>query len=253
MFDNIENLKIISSLRRPCRAFNKIENRASNSFIIRVSGSAEYDFYDKKITVNPGEMVFLPQGVCYEYRRVSEGDSIYTSINFQGDFENPKPMFYSLENFYELDYISNRFSNVWSFGTSAEKYRCISVFYELLSYLSTVEKSSYGDKRKFEIIEPAIDYLKEHIYDCSLKANMLHRLCGISHTYFRQIFTARFNMNPQSYIISKRVSHAKTIIDSGDYNTIGEVAMLSGFNDALYFSKVFKKIYGSCPSEINCD
>lgn len=251
MFDDIENLKIISSLHRPCKGSNKIENRNSNSFIIRVTGSVVYDFYDKKIVVNPGEMMFLPRGICYEYEKISEGESVYTSINFDGDIKNAEPMSYSLKNFYDAEYMSNRFSDMWNFGSAAERYRCMSVFYELLSYLSAVEKASYGDRKKFEKIDQAIDYLKEHIYDCSLKTDDLHKLCGISHTYFRQIFVSRFNMNPQSYITAKRLSHAKSIIDSGDYNTIGEVAMSSGFSDALYFSKIFKKTYGCSPSEIN--
>ncbi len=251
MFDNIENLKIISSFHRQSRSYNKIENRATNSFIIRASGSVLYDFSGKKILVNPGEMVFLPKGVCYEYTTTSDTASTYTSINFQGDFATSHPASYSLGDFHDADYIINHFPDQWSFGSSAEKYKCVSLFYNLLSYVSAIENLSYAEKRKFGIIEPAVEYLKKHIYDRSLKIDKLHRLCGISNTYFRQIFVSRFNMTPQNYIISKRISHAKHTIECGDFDTISEVALSAGFNDPLYFSKLFKQIYGMAPSEIN--
>lgn len=251
MFNNIENLKIVSSLHRACKPYNKTKKRKTNSFIIRVTGSVLYDFYNKTIQLNPGEMIFLPEGISYEHKALSDKPCIYTSINFMGDFNSCEPKVYSLEDFYEADYISNHFSDLWNLGTQAEKYKCISMFYSLLSYVCAIENSSYSEKRKFGIIEPALIYLKEHIYDCSLKTDKLHRLCGISDTYFRQIFISRFGTTPQKYIIAKRLSHAKSIIDSGDFHTIGEVALSVGFNDPLYFSKVFKKAYGISPTNIN--
>lgn len=251
MFDNIENLKIISSLHRVNRPCIRIENRRANTFFIRTRGCVLYDFYDRTMLVNEGEIAFIPKNSSYVAKTFSD-DAMYTSIIFEGDFTvKPEPACYCLENFHEAGYIANRFSDMWNFGTQAEKYKCISLFYSLLSYLSTLESASYDQKKKFEIIAPAVDYLKEHVYDCTLTTDMLHCLCGISDTYFRQIFISRFGMTPQKYIISKRLSHAKTIISSGDFNTIGEVALSIGFNDPLYFSKVFKKTYGISPSDLN--
>lgn len=88
------------------------------------------------------------------------------------------------------------------------------------------------------------------MYDCSLNIHKLHNLCDISDTYFRQIFVLKFGTTPQKYITSRRLSHAKSIIDSGDFHTISEVAASVGFSDPLYFSKVFKKMYGVSPSDL---
>lgn len=251
MFDNIENLKIISTMQRACKPYVKVENRKTHSFFIRVRGSVIYNFYDKNILTNKGELIFIPKGSSYTATSLSD-DSMYTAIHFEGDFiEKPQPNCYSLENFCDAEYIGNCFPDMWHFGTQAEKYQCLSLFYSLLSHLSTIENASYFQKNKLEIIDPAVAYLKEHLYDCSLKVDKLHHLCGISDTYFRQIFASRFGTTPQNYILSKRISHAKAIISSGDFNTIGEVASSIGFSDPLYFSKVFKKTYGISPSNIN--
>ena len=247
MFDSIENLKIISTLHRKNRTSNKIENRATHSFLIRVKGSVLYDFYDKTILANEGDIMFIPKGTSYEYRILSE-DTFYSSINFEADFKDClRPKCYPFENFYKSDYVSSHFSDMWNLGTWADKYKCISLFYELLSYLSSIENSTYSEKTKYEIIEPAIQYLKNNIYNCSLRVDKLHKLCGISNTYFRQIFVSRFSVTPQEYIVLKRLSHARTIFDSGDYDTVKEVALSVGYNDPLYFSKAYKKAYGKSP------
>lgn len=58
-------------------------------------------------------------------------------------------------------------------------------------------------------------------------------------------------MNPQDYITAKRLFHAKSILDSGDFDSIREIALSVGYSDPLYFSKVFKKRYGVSPSVVN--
>lgn len=251
MFENIENLKIISTLHRANKPYVKIEDRKTNSFFLRVKGGILYDFGDKKILAKEGDIVFMPKHSSYTAKALCENPA-YTSIHFDADFSKPpKPSCFSLEDFYEADYIKNCFSDMWNFGTPSEKYRCFSVFYNLLSYLSNIESTSPLEKNKFKTIAPAVEYLRLHIYDSDLKIDKLHRLCGISNTYFRQIFVTKFGTTPQNYILSKRLSHAKAIIRSGDFNAINEVALSVGFNDALYFSRAFKKMYGVSPSQAN--
>ena len=55
-------------------------------------------------------------------------------------------------------------------------------------------------------------------------------------------------MTPQKYIITKRLSYAKAILDSGNFETIAQVAAAAGYTDPLYFSQSFRKKYGFPPS-----
>ncbi len=250
VFENMENLKIVSSLRQNSKKNSKIESRSSHGFLIRLSGAVRYDFEDKSITVNAGEMIFIPQGTNYEYTTLSE-KSLYTSINFRADIENAEVRLYSMDSFCEAEYINDKFSDIWKFGTYSDKYKCLAMFYNLVSYVSNIEHLDYSQKKKLHIIEPAVDYLKKHIYDPLLTADKLHLMCGISDTYFRKIFISRFGTTPQKYIISKRISHAKSIIESGDFETVKEVAYFVGYRDPLYFGKVFRKTYGMSPTQVN--
>ena len=250
MLGLIENVDICSSFKSQSHSYGKKENRISHGFIFKIKGYSEYIFEDKKITVNAGQVIFLPQGSSYKY--YSHGDdTLYTSINFYANIENPSPLVYSLEDYLASDFIYESFTQLWRFGSLSDKYKCLSAFYDFLAYIQRVDHLSNISKNKYYIIEPAIDYLKEHLFDCHLKIDNLHRLCCISDTYFRKIFLSRYNTTPQEYVISKRLSHAMSIIESGDFMSISEVAEQVGYKDPLYFSKAFKKLYGFAPSEIN--
>ena len=249
MFDNIEKIKIASVLRRVSKPSAHVPGRNAHGLNIRVSGENQYTFSDKQVTVKAGEVIFIPKGTVYHYK-TTEG-SICTTINIECDFNIAHPVVFSLKDFGELDFLCNRFADLWKFGTIGDKCECISKFYSLLSFMANSESATCPEKMKFELIEPAVEYLKTHIFSTNLKTEKLHEFCGISNTYFRELFYLRFKATSKEYIISIRISHAKSIIDSGDFTSVNELAHSVGYRDALYFSKAFKKVYGASPSVTN--
>lgn len=251
MFENMENLKVLSVLHKASKPYGMVEKRKSHSFSIRVKGSVQYTFEDKSIVVNEGEMIFLPKGSRYEYKKMSLEDSVGTIINLDGDFHGVCPFSCSIKEFYDADRIMFHFADLWNFGNQSQKYQCLSIVYGLLSYLSNQETLQYQDKKRLNMIEPAVIYLKKHICDCDLKIDELHQLCGISDTYFRKIFIARFGTSPKNYVARQRLSYAKSIIESGEAGTIKELSQTVGYKDPLYFGKIFKKHYGASPSNLN--
>ena len=252
MFENVENLKIKSVLNsQAARTRGRINCRKYHSFIIRVSGSREYSFDNKLLIQNVGEVIFLPKDSAYDYKNATNDTVLGIVINMDGDFGDVEPRIYSLKDFYETDYFMYHFADLWKLGSNAEKYKCMSLLYDLFAYISNIENSRYPDKKKFKTIDPAIKYLKKNIYDLSLKTENLHEFCGVSDTYFRKIFIKKFGTSPKNYIIEKRLLHAKSIIDSGDFTTVKDLAQAVGYKDPLYFGKIFKKHFGISPIEMN--
>ena len=248
MFEHIENLKLLSAMRKANRSVAVVENRKTHSFFIRVKGDVMLDLYGRKLYAKEGEITFLPKGSSYTATALSE-ECAYMGIHFEGDFvQPPQAGCYSLEDFPEGEFMGACFADLWNFGGPADKYHCLSLFYGLLSYLSAQESASYGERSQYGILEPAMEYLRTHLYDCGLRIGKLHRLCGVSDTYFHRIFRSRFGASPHSYVLSRRIGHAEVIFNSGDFRTVEEVAQAVGFQDPLYFSKVFKKACGVSPS-----
>lgn len=247
MFDDIENLKILSVLHKTSKPFGKVEHKKASAFNIRVLGAVKYTFEDKEIVVNEGEMIFLPKGSSYEYQKMCDEDSVVTIIYIEGDFRSIEPFVCCVKDFYDIDYIMHYMADMWTFGNQSQHFQCLSLLYGLLSYISNMDEIQYPDKTKFSMIEGAVSYLQKHIYDCDLQIDKLHLLSGISHTYFRKIFIDRFGKSPKNYIVSKRLSYAKSIIESGEFSTVKELAHMVGYKDPLYFGKSFKKHYGISP------
>lgn len=247
LFNYADDVKIVSSFHIKGKPYGKKESRLAHGFIFRQRGTASYFFANKTVTLNENEFIFLPKGTFYEYINHNAEDSLYTSINFQASITEPTVTVYPLDVFHSTSYIMQNFSQMWNFGAVSDKYKCLSLLYDLLSHISSFENLNGEDKRKQELISPAIEYLKKHIYEEKLKIDKLHHLCGISDTYFRKIFAQRFGMSPQSYVLTERITHAKSIIESGDYDSVKEISEAVGYSDPLYFSKAFKKAFGLSP------
>jgi AraC-like DNA-binding protein len=248
MLEHMEDLQIVSSFKSQTKPFGKKQGRPYHGFIFKIKGATEYYFEDRTVTLKEGEVIFLPRGAIYSYASVPSEKNLYMSINFQARIKDPMIRVYSLEYFHGATYLLENFSQLWKFGTSVDRYQCLSVFYDLLSYLARIEQEKDLNKEKHLIIEPALEYLKLHIYDSDFKLDKLHRLCGISGTYFRKLFEERFHVSPREYVISERLSHARSILESGDFDSIREVAEQVGYSDSLYFSKAFHRFYGCPPS-----
>ena len=249
MIGRVENPKIMTSFQNKSKPYGKIENRKAHGFILKIKGTAQYRVGGKELSVRAGEMIFLPEGSSYEYTTTQGDDNLYTSINFSADIDEAAVSVYPMENFYKLGFLSESFSELWRFGSDADRYTCMAVFYDMLSYIKNYE-SAADSKQKHALIEPAVEYMKKNIYSSELRVERLHLLCGISDTYFRTIFKSRFGMSPKKYVVLERISHARSVIESGDFSTVSEVAESVGFTDALYFSKAFKRIFGMPPSAI---
>ena len=248
MFTGIENLKIENIYRGTSKVQSTVTFRKSNALIFRTEGNLRYLFHNRVMDTPAGNITFVPRGATYDTLAVQTPCS-FVSIVFSADFpEPPHPFSLPLEGFHELEDLQNHLPDLWKFGSQAEHYKCYSFFYNLLSHLASLENQLHTDSEKETLILSAVAHLKKHIYDCDLRIDKLHELCGISGTYFRKLFLSRYGESPQKYILSRRLSHAKAIIDSGDFSTISEVAFSVGYNDPLYFSRAFKRKYGVSPS-----
>ncbi len=227
---------------------SSVASRKSNALIFRLEGNLRYFFHDYVMDTPAGNISFIPRGSSYN-TLVTQAPCKFVSITFSADFpEPPLPFTHSLDEFHESEFFQNTLPDLWKFRSQSELYKCYSFFYNLLSHLNSLENQRHIDNEKENLILPSVSYLKKHIYDCDLKIDSLHELCGISGTYFRKLFYSRYGESPQKYILSRRLSHAKAIIDSGDFSTISEVAFTVGYNDPLYFSRAFKRKYGVSPS-----
>ena len=249
MFESMEKLKIISALYGKSAIKQQFTDRPYHALIFKIDGESVYTFHDKKIPLSKGQVLFIPMGATYTVGRVSPEESHYAVINFTASLPDCQPRLFPCSDFHMFKHIIDRLIRVLIFGSPSGTMESMSLFYKIATIIYQHERKSYCNLDKRNLIKPAIDYLENNIFDCSLKIGQLHTLCNISDTYFRKIFIAVYGIPPKKYVLEKRLAQAKNILDCGDYSYVYAVAAAVGFEDPLYFSKVFKNRYGYLPSD----
>ena len=70
---------------------------------------------------------------------------------------------------------------------------------------------------------------------------------GISRSQLYRAFLQDFGVSPHNYLQTYRINEACSLLHDPSYS-VAEVASSVGFNDPLYFSRVFKSVKGTTPS-----
>ncbi|WP_268125286.1 alpha/beta fold hydrolase [Roseivirga pacifica] len=96
-------------------------------------------------------------------------------------------------------------------------------------------------------IENVLQCIDEHLGNESFGVEMLCREIGVSERQLQRKLKAITNKSPNQLISSVRLHRAKELILAGKLN-IAEIAYQTGFSNPSYFSKCFKKEFGTSPS-----
>lgn len=90
------------------------------------------------------------------------------------------------------------------------------------------------------------EVIELHLFS-NLKINQLAKLCNLSLSSFKREFRKEFDDSPTNYINDKRLEKAQELLTVTDL-PISEIAYETGFQDSLYFTRLFKKKIGIPPT-----
>lgn len=96
-------------------------------------------------------------------------------------------------------------------------------------------------------IDRAIIYFNEH---CSKEINIesYAKKCHVSVSWFIRSFKKYAGMSPMQYILNARISNAKSLLETSECS-IAEISAIVGYDNPMYFSRIFKKQTGLPPLE----
>ncbi|MBR3367860.1 MAG: AraC family transcriptional regulator [Lachnospiraceae bacterium] len=86
------------------------------------------------------------------------------------------------------------------------------------------------------------NYMKE------ISMNAYAQQLGLSVSWFMRSFREYTGSSPAQYLISLRISAAQSLLETGGHN-ITEIAEMVGYDNPLYFSRLFRKQTGMSPSD----
>lgn len=98
-----------------------------------------------------------------------------------------------------------------------------------------------------EEIKEAVRYFNEH-YNETLSIEDYAHSRNMSTSWFIRNFKQLTGSTPMQYILSIRITNAQILLETTSYN-ISEITEILGYDNPLYFSRIFKKQKGLSPSE----
>ena len=105
-----------------------------------------------------------------------------------------------------------------------------------------------GPVRPF-IFQRGLEIARRYLEECYTEPFDLDAAAekaGLSRAHFSSRFAERFGIPPREYIIRLRLHRAEKLLCNPDLH-IAQAATLVGYEDPLYFSRLFHKRYGCSP------
>ena len=93
----------------------------------------------------------------------------------------------------------------------------------------------------------AAEYIRQEL-DRHLTLGELAARCEMDVSHFSYLFSKIYHIGPIDYLIRLRLKKASELLSKGA--SVSEAAEQVGYQDALYFSRLFKKHYGFAPSRL---
>lgn len=217
-------------------------------------GENHMEFLDKKILLKAGHLLLIPPNIYQKYYIVTGKEYMDYWIHFSGD---SVPSLIDMIGLSPLEPVvlenSFRFTNaVTSLALQMHLHqrgyeiKCLSLFYDIFYTLFTELVANRQSSPYFRI-KSAIDYIYHH-YDEFPSIKKLADECSLSVSRFHYLFKAEIGKTAVQYITDIKIDKARQLLMQTDC-TISEIAHILGYEDALYFSKVFKRLTGKSPRE----
>ncbi len=113
-----------------------------------------------------------------------------------------------------------------------------------------VVKNEYLDYE----MDLAAQYFNDH-YNTDINIEQYAASRGMSVSWFIRNFKEYSKITPMQYIVSIRIANAQVLLETTTY-TVAEIGQIVGYDNPLYFSRIFHKQKGISPSgyrkRINC-
>ena len=220
--------------------------RKFDAISFRVNGDAVYRHGSDEYVAKKNDLLFIPANFDYSITANKEEDVLVVHFYIENSCFDKISVF-TPQNPDVFERLFREMCKTWRTKPTGYKYKMYSLFYKMLSQME-IQEEQKTERLKPKKLQLALDYLHENFDSPQTTIEALAAHVGASSVYLRRLFKAAFNKNPLQYLNDMRIEHAESLLRSG-YYSVQEVATLSGFNDAKYFSGVYKKKTGNPPSK----
>ncbi len=215
-----------------------VASRSYCALSFRIKGSASFLAAGRELSVNPGDVFYMPQNMPYE---VEYTDAEFLVIHFITAADDPEPEVYSIENCEKIYKAFLQALDIWKNKAVGHRAFVTARLFEIFGMIAE-QQARVALPKNFTA---ALSLMNSEFKDSLLSVDGVCKKAGINPNLFRALFKTHFNKTPTEYITDLRIETARLLIASGE--TVENAATESGFNDPKYFSRVVKKRFGHTP------
>lgn len=213
-------------------------------FVYCTSGGGTFEF-DDNTTVNysAGDVVVVPPKLNHTNNSVKGFTNIHIRVA-----EAMLPFKTAVTIHDDSDrHVLHAFEDAFFYFNSAldKKQLLISAFCNLIvNYVIAFQDNSPLSKVVEEIKSNIVKNFPDSNYQLD---EYLHSL-PFSYDYLRKLFKSEIGITPHAFLTNMRLQTAEKLLSSLDHEyNVTKVALMVGYDEPLYFSRVFKKQYGCSP------
>ena len=215
-----------------------------------VSGQADYYVDEQLVTVNAGDLLYIPPGSVREATTRSDNPMHSYAFNFHLHPADVPPLPLSTVSkgcqSPEILRLLKEFTQVWMTKQQGYELQAKGLFLLILHRLLLLAARLGPGRQTDERMAMARAYITDH-YAESLRLETVAELTGLHPVYFGKRFKQDTGSTFKQFVNMIRVNHAEMMLAAGGFR-VAEVAERCGFQDISYFSNVFRSVKGYSPS-----
>ena len=218
-------------------------------------GVGELEAGDFAGRVERGDVLILPRGLAHRYRADLSNPWTIFWCHFRGDLADAflahtgvtqtMPVLKGVaepalkSSFKSLLSIARTGYGKTAFVHSANQLR------QILTLLARLRKKRARWQKNFDF-DAVRNYMMDNL-DQVLTLEELAAVCNLSKYHFAHKYKELTGYAPLQHFAHMKVEHACFLLDSTEFN-VGQISFQLGYDDPLYFSRVFKRVTGLSPS-----
>lgn len=245
----LQNLKVFETVRP--------NGRGDYQLLYFASGKGYFNFDGQERVITKGNMILFRPGVSQMYNIYAEDKPETYWVHFTGSDVDLLLDYYQMPKNESVFFTGTSPDYQWLFRQMIQELQLQRVNYEDLLNMNLrhifliinryLQEGNDIGTETLDEVERATHFFREH-YNEQIIIENYARDHGMTANWFTQSFKKVTKFTPMQYIVHLRMTNAMNMIDSTDCN-ITQVANAVGYDNSMYFSKVFKKYTGMTPTE----
>lgn len=240
--------------------FRTRNNKEALQYILMycIDGEGWVEIEKNRYRISGGEVVIIPKNKPHSYGSNPKNPWTIYWIHFDGSMASyfcvgmEKPLQITAEKDSRIEDRLELFEDIFSilmngYSKTNLDYSVTVLFHFLgsLKFISAFRRSLSERQSNRGLIDETIHFMRENIHR-NLTLKEIADYIGFSVSHFSLLFKQKTGYAPLNYFCQLRIQTACHHLDFTDLQ-INQIAMMLGFDDPFYFSRIFSKTMGCSP------